>query len=416
MDNIKRKLQYYINYYHMIRAILATAQYGRPSKALKVIGVTGTDGKTTTTSLIYHILRSAGKKASMLSSVYAKIGDKEYDTGLHMTTPDAVLVQKLLRIAADHGDEYFVLETTSHAFHQNRNWGIRYKVGVITNITSEHLDYHKTYKNYLLTKAKIITRSGITLINRDDQSYESLVAYAQSKGAPYKSYGIDLESDFNRDLRRELKLSITDFNNYNYLAAYSVCKTLGISDDVIFKAFKTFVLPKGRMDIVYDKDFQVIIDFAHTTNSFKELLSHLKRNVRGRIIHVFGAAGLRDAQKRSHMGEMSARYADVIIVTEEDYRTEDPKAIAEKIVLGIKEHDFTMADRNELDEKSKKVYTVLMDRHAAITKAISIAKKGDVVVCTGKSHEKSLNRRGREEPWDEYESVRQALKLRSTDK
>lgn len=412
MEHFKRRLQKYINYYHLFRAVLAAQYYQSPSKKLKVIGVTGTDGKTTTTFLIYHILKSAGKRVSMLSTVYAKIGGQEYDTGLHMTTPDASLVQKLLKNAVEHGDEYFVLETTSHAFDQNRNWGVRYKVGVVTNITPEHLDYHKTYDQYLLTKAKIITRSDTVLVNRDDASYPKLKQYASSHGAEenLKTYGMEIESDFNKDLKTELKLNITGFNNYNYLAAYSVCKSLGLSDEAIFEGLRTFELPKGRMDTVYDKEFKVIIDFAHTANAFEQLLSHLNKIKKGRIIHVFGAAGLRDFQKRPHMGRVSATYANVIIVTEEDYRTEDPHKIAQEVAKGIEAKGFTKVDPEKLISKSEKVYTVMLHRDEAIQKAIEIARRGDIVVTTGKSHEKSLARGGLEAPWDEYEAVKEAVK------
>ncbi len=409
METMKRKMQRYINYYHLLRAVIASSYYQNPSRRLKVIGVTGTDGKTTTTFLIYHILKTAGKRVSMLSSVYAKVGRRKYDTGLHMTTPDATLVQKLLKTAVEHGDEYFVLETTSHAFDQNRNWGVRYKVGVVTNITPEHLDYHKTYDKYLLTKAKIIPRSDTAIVNRDDASYARLKEYASSRGGNLKTYGIEIESDFQKDLKTELRLNITDFNNYNYLAAYSVCKQLGIADETIFEALKSFSLPKGRMDVVYDKEFKVIIDFAHTANSIEQLLSYLKKSGKGRIIHVFGAAGLRDRIKRPHMGEVSARHANVIFVTEEDYRTEDPRQIANEIVRGIATNGFTQTDPNTLDGTSDHMYAILLHRDEAIKKAVSIARRGDIVVCTGKSHEKSLARGGLEAPWDEYEIVNEAI-------
>ena len=391
----------------MARAAGAATYYGNPSKSLSVIGVTGTDGKTTTTYLVYHILKSAGKRTSMLSSVYAKIGEKEYDTGLHMTTPDATLVQKLLRNAVMHGDEYFVLETTSHAFDQNRNWGIHYKVGVITNITPEHLDYHKTYENYLKTKAKLLLRSDVSLVNHDDGSYEPLSQFAKEHDVSIKTYGIDTPSDYQRDFKREFGMDITDFNNYNYLAAYAVCRSLGLTDEVIIAALKTFTLPKGRMDVIYDKSFTVIIDFAHTANSFEQLLSHLKKKTDGRIIHVFGAAGLRDAEKRPHMGSVSAKYADVMIVTEEDYRIEDPQSIADSVIS-------TIPDR----EKRIKNGTLIIDLHrnSAIKRAIGMAKKDDVVVLTGKSHEKSLCRGTIEEPWDEYKSAWQAIESRKNKK
>jgi len=356
------------NIYHLFQAILANLCYGFPSRRLKVIGITGTDGKTTTAHLIAHILKRAGKKVSFVSSVYASIGGVESDIGFHVTTPSSFALQKLLKQSADNHDEYFVLETTSHALDQNRVWGINYEVGVITNITHEHLDYHRTYEEYENTKLKLLKMAKVGIKNTSIIS--SIV-----KKIP----------------------NLTEFNQSNYSSAYNVCKQLGLSDEKILKAMKTFQLPKGRLDLVYDKNFKVIIDFAHTPNALLQLLPairklYLKGN--GRLIHVFGSAGLRDFTKRPLMGQASGRYSDLVILTEEDYRTEDPQLICQQIISGIK----------------NKTYEIIIDRQQAISKAIKIAKKGDVVVLTGKAHEKSLCRGKTEYPWDEYEAVRKAMK------
>lgn len=406
-EQFKRSIQPLINIYHLIKAISANVYYGFPSRNLKVIGVTGTDGKTTTAHLIYHILKSADKKVSMISSVYAKIGEDEYSTGLHVTTPDAIQVQRFLKRAVDSGDEYFVLETTSHALDQNRNYGIRYEVGIITNITHEHLDYHKTYDRYAKTKFKLLKQSKIGILNKDDDSYQlatstDSVEVGLSKGS-ILAYGLKNKADFSIDLKKKLKLNIADFNNYNYLAAYSVAKSLGLKDEVIFNALKSFKLPAGRLEVVYDQDFKVVIDFAHTPNSLEQILKELKKTTKGKLIHVFGSAGLRDNFKRPAMGEASSRYADISIVTEEDYRTEDPDRIAREVASGIPNYELRIAN---------KTLFFIQDRQQAINKAIEIAKKGDTVVCTGKSHEKSLNRNGKEYPWDEFEAVEIALKIK----
>ena len=372
------------NIYHLLQAIIANIFYGFPSRKLKVIGVTGTDGKTTTTHLIYHILKSAGKRVSMISTVYGKIGDKEYDIGLHTTTPDPFLVQKLLRKAVNHGDEYFVLETTSHALDQNRVYGIGFFIGVITNITHEHLDYHKTYEKYVKAKAKLLLNSKFCVINANDQSFNRLKQILKNKKViSYSSKDFKIIKDLS---------NLTDFNRYNYLAAYTVCKNCGMPGKEILAAMRTFKLPPGRMELVYNKDFKVIIDFAHTPNAFKNVLPeirklYLKKN--GRLIHVFGAAGLRDASKRSLMGKASSKYADVIILTEEDYRTEDPQVICSSIAQGI---------------ENKPVFTII-NRQKAIKKAIQTARKNDVILLTGKSHEKSLCRGKKEFPWDERKAV-----------
>jgi len=357
------------NIYHLFQAVLANILYGFPSRRLKVIGITGTDGKTTTTHLIAHILKTARKKVSFVSTVYASIGGKESDTGFHVTTPNPFALQKLLKQSADNKDEYFVLETTSHALDQNRVWGISYEVVIITNITHEHLDYHKTFEDYSKTKLKLLKMAKVGIKKTDNIA----------------------------SIARKIP-NLTLFNQHNYSSAYMVCKRLGISEKDILKAMMTFELPKGRLDLVYDKDFKVIIDFAHTPNGFLQLLPairklYLKKD--GRLIHVFGSAGLRDFTKRPLMGEASSKSADIIFITEEDYRTESLEKICQQIASGIK----------------NKNYQIIPNRRGAINQAIKIAKVGDVVVLTGKGHEKSLCRGKTEYPWDEYEAVTKALKI-----
>lgn len=404
---LKRRFQSVINVYHRIKATAARLYFGNPSKRLKVIGITGTDGKTTTTHIIYHILKTCGYKASMMSTVYARIGDTEYDTGLHMTTPDVWLVQKLLKKAADHGDEYFVMETTSHAFDQGRNAGIHYELGVVTNITHEHLDYHRTYEAYVHAKAKLIAQSRLTLINRDDDSYSSLMQY-QHTGA-IKTYGLTQKADYQLDIAKTIKKDLPTYNNYNYLAAYSICRELGLQDAEILAALKTFTLPKGRLEVAYAGPFAVIVDFAHTPHSISQVLSYLRGKTEGRLIHVFGSAGLRDAKKRPLMGYNSAEYADVIVITEEDYRTEDPKTIAEEIAEGIEKNGLHKVAKAELSDHQMRGYVIEPDRSKAIAYAVSLARPGDIVVCTGKSHEKSLCRGTKEYDWDEFAAVQAAL-------
>ena len=349
------------NIYHLFQAVLANLWYGFPSRKLKVIGVTGTDGKTTTTHLIAHILKTAGKKVSFISSVVA--------SGFHVTTPSPFALQKLLKQSNDNNDEYFVLETTSHALDQNRVWGIKYEIGIITNITHEHLDYHGTYENYAKTKLKLLKMAKVGIKNTD--KIASII-----KRIP----------------------NLTKFNQYNYSSAYAVCKQLKLSDEVILKAMNTFQLPKGRLDLVYNKDFKVIIDFAHTPNALLQLLPEIRKKYlqqSGRLIHVFGSAGLRDFTKRPLMGEASDKFSDIIILTEEDYRTEDPQLICQQITSRIK----------------NKNYQIILNRQRAINKAMKTAKRNDVVVITGKGHENSLCRGKIEYPWDEYEAVKKALKI-----
>jgi len=388
-----KKINYYLqrlkNIFHLINAFLANIWYGFPSRKITVIGITGTDGKTTTTHLIAHILKSCGKKVSYISTIFAKIGEKEYDIGFHVTTPNPWLIQKLIKEAVNNKDEYFILETTSHALDQNRVWGINYKIGVLTNVTYEHLDYHLSYENYLKTKVKLLKRAEVAFFNKDDRSYLYVkkILKGRKKIIEYQKLSI-IKKNFP---------NLEKFNQENFSAAYLVALNLGLRSEKVLKAIKTFKLPKGRFDLVYDKDFKVIIDFAHTPNAFLKLLSEIRKKYlknKGRLIHVFGSAGLRDNTKRPLMGEISGRFADFIILTEEDYRTEDPNKICQEIASGIK----------------NKNYQLIIDRKKAIERALKMAKKGDVVIFTGKAHEKSLCRGKTEYPWDEYRAVEIGLK------
>jgi UDP-N-acetylmuramoyl-L-alanyl-D-glutamate--2,6-diaminopimelate ligase len=403
LNNIKKTFQPFINIYHLFRSLFVNAYYGFPSRKLKVIGVTGTDGKTTTTHLIYHVLKESGRRVSMISTVYAKIAGEEYDTGFHVTTPDAALVAKFLKMAVDNKDEYFVLETTSHRLDQNQLTGIKFKAGVITNVTHEHLDYHKTYRNYVLAKNKLLKKSEIKIANADDESFP----YFKARNSNLKSYGLKAHADFTH----EFNGNITSFNKYNYLAAYSVCHELGLTDEEFMKAADTFELPKGRLETVYDKKFKVVIDFAHTPNAFLKLLPDLRKTYlkgKGRLIHVFGSAGLRDQTKRPLMGEASGEFSDRVILTEEDYRTEDAMGICQEIAKGLESKGMRQVSYDQLGG-TEKVYSIILNREKAVRTAIHLAREGDVVVVTGKAHEKSLARGKVEYPYSEHEAVKKAI-------
>jgi UDP-N-acetylmuramoyl-L-alanyl-D-glutamate--2,6-diaminopimelate ligase len=385
------------NFYHLGMAILANFAYGFPSRRIKIIGVTGTDGKTTTTSLIYHILTTAGFNSSMISSVGAIVGGKSYDIGFHVTTPSSFAIQRFIKKAADSGSKFLVLETTSHALDQYRVFGIKYEVGVLTNVTHEHLDYHKTYENYVKTKAKLFKMSKISITNIDDESYE-LISNFKFLISKLVTYGMTENADINPKVFPFKTNLIGEFNKYNALAAIGVCKALGIKDNAIRRGIESFIPPKGREDIIYEKDFTVMIDFAHTPNAIDQILKAIRPIVKGRIIHVFGSAGARDVTKRPLMGKMSSKSADVIILTAEDPRREPLEKIISEIKSGI-------------NNKKSEVLKIL-DRKEAIRRAIKMAKKGDYVLLTGKSHEKSMNYGQGEEKWDEYEVAREALGLR----
>ncbi len=404
-------MEYYFqkvkNIYHLFTAVIASGYYGNPSKHLKVIGVTGTDGKTTTTALIYHILKSSGKSVSMISTVSAVVGNKSYDTGFHVTTPSPFSVQKFIKRAVEQGNEFFVLETTSHSLDQFRVYGIRFVLGLITNITHEHLLYHKTYANYVAAKVKLIRWSAKGIINRDDISYKYIIGLLNGSIVNDKiiTYGLQNEADYDQDIELKIGQKLAHFNKYNYLAAYAVCRELEISEARIFEAMKTFVLPPGRMEVVFNKDFMVIIDFAHTPNAIYEALRSLKEAYpKRRVLHIFGAAAFRDDSKRPLMGEASAHYADATIITEEDYRTEDPEKIGKQIGQGLLKGGFRYVEPSSFLAEEK-TYTSIVNRKDAIDKAISVIKKGDIIILTGKGHEQSLCRGNKEYPWDDKKAV-----------
>lgn len=412
MDYYFQKIK---NIWHLFGAILANIYYGFPSRNITVIGVSGTDGKTTTTSLIYHILKSAGEKVSMISTVTAMVGEKNYDTGFHVTTPSEFMVQKFIKQAVDAGDKYFVLETTSHALDQYRVFGVKFSYGLITNVSREHLLYHKTYRNYIKAKLKLLEWSKVRIVNCDDESFRYiskkffLNKFSQtSKNKVAKNvytYGIKNKADYNLDINSLIGKFVYPFNKYNYIAAYAICDRIGIDEEKIISAMKSFQLPPGRMEVVYDSRFKVIVDFAHTPNAVKEALSSVKKEFNpGRLIHVFGAAAFRDDSKRPIMGQESAKYSNLVILTEEDYRTEDPEKISQQIAKGLETEDFTFSKLDNFGSKNHS-YTIIIDRNEAIKKAINMAKPGDLIIITGKGHETSLNRDGKEIPWSDKKAI-----------
>ena len=396
---------------HYVEALVATLVYRRPSRHIFVIGVTGTDGKTTTTSLIYHILKRAGKKVAMITSVGAYIGDTLYDIGFHVTTPSAFAVQQYLRKAVDTGNEYVVLETTSHALDQYRVHGVDYQIGVLTNITHEHLDYHRTFRAYVAAKLRLLLIAPVCIINRDDASYQ-LVRPALD-GKKVLTYAIHHDATLTPKVFPLKTKLFGEFNILNSLAASLVAKQLGISDGVIRSSIESFTPPPGRQEVIFDKDFMVVIDFAHTPNAFAKILPEMKHRASGRLIHVFGSAGLRDASKRPLMGEQSSKYADIIILTSEDPRSESAESIINQIATGM---PASRVRRNPAElnttKKDQKVLVMIPDRTAAIQCAIGIARKGDVIILTGKSHEKSMNYGEGEVPWDEFATAKNALNRR----
>ncbi len=382
---------------HLPAAVLANLRYGFPSKKLTVIGVTGTDGKTTTSNMIYQILKDAGKKVSLVSTIYAVIGDKEYDTGFHVTNPSPFALQSYLKQAQKADSEYMVLEVTSHGLDQYRTWGIKFDVGVITNITSEHLDYHKTWENYFLAKAKLIKNVGVAVLNHDEEHFNRLSKLTKGKVV---SFGMSKLADFNpRKFALNLKI-LGEFNILNAEAAAAVGVSLGIKSDDIKKTLNNFDNLAGRMEeIENNRGIKIVVDFAHTANALEQALKTLRKETKGKLISVFGAASERDTIKRPFMGEVAGKFADITILTIEDPRFEEPMKIIKEIAMGAK----------EVGAAEEKNLFYEPDRQKAIDLAVSMAQKGDLVGIFGKGHEKTMNIKGIETAWSDQEAVKRAL-------
>lgn len=411
------------NFYHLVIAFLSALLFRFPALSLKVIGVTGTDGKTTTVSLIYHILEHTGLKVGMISTLEAKFSGRVFDTGFHVTTPSAFSIQKFLRRMVDNKIKYVVLEVTSHAIDQNRVAFVPIHTSIITNISQEHLDYHKNYKNYLMTKAKIMNNVRYRVLNSEDQSFEMLKMSGSGQlvtvgglGAEY--FGEIVSSDgattnyaiHYKTKQKLLKTMVVqsnligEFNLSNILAAFAVSKILGLEDKKILSAIETFPGVAGRMDQVdFGQKFKVIVDFAHTPRSIEVALKTLRKNTEKRLICVFGSAGERDRSKRALMGQTAGTLADLIILTSEDPRSEKPEKIIDEIAKGVEKSGG----------ESNKKYWKIVDRAEAIAKAIeNLAEEGDTVVILGKGHEKSMNIAGKEIPWNDKKVASDALKRR----
>ncbi len=411
--------QKYINlFFHLPKAVAANLIYRFPSRELTVIGVTGTDGKTTTSSLIHHILQENKKSSALVSSVEAKYGGKTIPTGLHVTSPSPFFLQKLIRDIVGKGIKYLVLETTSHGLDQYRVWGVRYKIAVLTNVSNEHLDYHKNYKNYLQSKFSLLRSASCAVINADDKSYgliKSLIAKNPGRIKKTISYGkkgtINLSSfPFTSRLPGE-------YNQENCLAAAAVCLQLGLPAKGIAKAIAGFKGVEGRMDFIENnRGVKIVVDFAHTPNALENAIETLKS--KNRLISIFGCAGLRDFYKRPAMGFISGTLSDISIITAEDPRSEDLALINRQIEEGLKKAGASCKSKDaklKLDELKKggSYYFIIPDRWEAINFAINkLSEKGDIIALFGKGHEKSLCIGTREYPWSDHEAVKKALEIK----
>jgi len=406
---------------------LAAAFYGNPGRKLTVIGITGTDGKTTTCNLLYQIISAAGFKAGLISTVNAVIGDEILDTGFHVTTPDAHDVQRYLArmVAADL--THVVLETTSHGLAQYRVDACEFDIGAITNITHEHLDQHGSFENYCAAKGRLFHSLERTLskpqgnprlsvLNRDDSSYEYLSRIALG---PQVCYGFDGEADIQAD---SVKYSpqgihfdavgqdfcvpvnsplVGEYNVSNCLAALTAAvRGLGIIPEIAARGIAALTGIPGRMErIGLGQSFSAIVDFAHTPNALRVAIETVRKMTDKQIILIFGSAGLRDKEKRRMMAQVAAELAEVTILTAEDPRTESLDGILGEMAAGA----IAKGGREG------KTFWRIPDRGEAIRFGIQLAQSGDIVMACGKGHEQSMCFGTTEFPWDDRTAMRAAL-------
>jgi UDP-N-acetylmuramoyl-L-alanyl-D-glutamate--2,6-diaminopimelate ligase len=408
-------------------ADLACAFYEYPAQRLCTIGVTGTDGKTTTANLIHTILRAAGTRAGLMTTANFKLDGQEWENTSRQSTLEALEVQQLLRRMVDEGITHVVIEATSHGLELQRVRGCAFDVGVVTNITHEHLEFHKTLENYRRAKARLFEMLDpardkgrdarpTAILNRDDSSYEIVRPYCH---VPVLDYGadqsaavraVDVQLDASRTRFRailpgaEVEIEtqlVGQFNVSNCLAAIATAYSQGIAPAVIARALATVAGVAGRMERIDEgQPFSVIVDYAHTPDSLAKVLATLRPLTTGKLLVVFGSAGERDVLKRPIMGQIAARMADFFVITDEDPREEDREKILREIASGSE----------EAGKREGRDFLCIADRTQAIATALARARAGDTILLAGKGHEQSIIT-GREKiPWDDRRVAREQLR------
>lgn len=405
---------------HLLEAVLMNLRYGFPGRKLRIIGVTGTNGKTTTSFMIHRLLHEAGIKTALLTTVANGVGDDIIPQTEHITTAQASVLQRRLRDFVRQGVEWVVVETSSHALAQNRVWGLPYEIAVMTNITHEHLDYHGTLERYVEAKRrlfKIANRHGLRfgVVNAEDPSAQKFVntvanhtTYGIGKGE-LQAEKIKLSADGTHYLARidDDKYDITvnipgKFNVSNSLAAIAVGRKLKLTKAQIEKGITALHSVEGRMNVIDEgQPFKVIVDFASTPDAFERFFESIRPLTKGKLIAVFGSAGRRDEAKRPVQGEIAGRNSDVVILTEEDDRDVDGNQILQEIAKGAK----------KAKKQEGKDLFLIHNREEAIGFAMTQAtSKDDVVVLLGKGHEQTIERADGEYPWNEANVAREALR------
>ena len=403
---------------HLIEAVIANIWYGFPSRGMHVIGVTGTNGKTTTTFLIHKMLHNAMFKVGMLSTVAYGVGNDINPQIEHITTAQAGKLQKRLRDFKRAGVQWVVLESSSHSLAQYRTWGVPYEIAVVTNVTNDHLDYHGTFDNYLEAKRRLFTLASkngrkLGIVNADDPNADKFanstprfVSYGIN-GGELQAKNIELAVDhstYQVDGGEEIyniRINIPgEFNVSNSLAAVAVGRELGLTKGQIERGIAALDGVEGRMTVVNEgQKFTVIVDFASTSDAFDRFFRSVRSVAKGKLIAVFGSAGRRDEVKRGVQGEIAGRFADMVVLTEEDDRDVDGNQILAQIAEGSK-------SAGKIVDKD---LFLILNREKAIKFALESAQPGDTVVLLGKGHEKTIDRADGVHPWNEIEITRMML-------
>ena len=402
--------------YRRSRVKLVSARYGNPARDLRVIAVTGTNGKTTTVNYINEILKEAGLTTAMFSTALIEVAGKQKLNDLNMSVGSVAQMQRFFRDAKRAKVDYVVLEITSHALHQHKLATVPIEVAIMTNLTQDHLDYHKTMDEYAKAKSKLFANEPrFIVLNRDDEWFDYFDKFPA--GSQKITYGTHEEAEARIDhvklyrkgsearvvIDHQTKLDLATalpgkFNVYNMTAAAATAYILGIKRSDIVEGVANLEGVPGRFErVVEGKDYDVIVDYAHTPDALEKLLEAAKSTTKNRVILVFGACGDRDKTKRPIMGEIAANLADRIILTDEESYNEDPDIIRRMVYEGIEQGSGTGKT------------TEIADRREAIERALSIATKGDTVLITGMGHEQFRIVNGERLPWNDGDVVRELL-------
>lgn len=416
-EELPEELSDYVTYVQVKNSsialgIVASNFYDNPSEKLTLAGITGTNGKTTTTTLLYNLFTQLGFRCALLSTIENRISDKVLNS--NHTTPDPITINQLLAQAVDEGCQYAFMEVSSHGIHQNRLSGLTFKIGAFTNITHDHLDYHQTFSNYIAAKKKFfdeLPKTAIAITNMDDKNGLIML---QNTNAKKVTYSLKSNSEYKgKIIENRLDGMLLQFNNqefwtvlagkfnaYNELLAYTIASELGFESLDIVTALSKLQRVKGRFETyVSDDKKYIIVDYAHTPDALQNILEAINqsRTRNEKLITVFGCGGHRDKEKRPKMGNIATRLSDLAIITSDNPRDENPDEIIQEIETGI-------------EPQNTNKYLSITDRKQAIRTAIKMAAPKDIILIAGKGHENYQEINGKHFPFDDMKIAKELLK------